>query len=124
MQQQDTRFYSKRILLTRFAQCLFTIGFVFYAQGKEYQIYGWLFPFLMIIALFGMKFAASRIPFIQLTIAVGTVSGVSTVTNILCNQVSFLFYFLGDFLIPIICVHGFGRYWVSKGYLPARNNFW
>jgi hypothetical protein len=83
----------------------------------------WVMPFLYLIALVGMKFAAPLLPWQQASAAVGTVVAISILSHGLVTSVPLLHFFFEQ-VIGCICVWGFGDSWVRKGYLNPENNTW
>lgn len=88
-----------------------------------YSLHSWIFPSMLIVVLFGTKLACPRIPLIQITMLVVVIFIISAIVNLLL-QVSILFYFLGEIIVPLICVSGFGCHWVKHQYIPIWSNRW
>lgn len=122
--QSEPPFSARAIQLTAAAQMLPVLGIALYFLNTGKDIFHWLFPTMLGVALVGMKFAAPRIPWFQLLLALGAVFVTSSVLDVLALKVSLLFFFVGNVVIPIVCVLGFGRYWVSRGYIPRWSNWW
>jgi len=78
----------------------------------------------MVISLLGMKFAAPRIPWKPLIFCIGIVILISVGFDALVLKVSPIFFWIGNIAIPLLCVYGFGSYWVKRKYIPEWSNFW
>ncbi len=100
------------------------VGFSFYSlKTGEAGIYTYLVPVLILVAFIGMKIAAPRLPWKQAALA----GGVVLTTHFVTEHLTIIFppfLFLGEVVIQVICVMGFGRYWVANGYIPASSNSW
>lgn len=81
--------------------------------------FNYLLPVLLLIALFGMRCAAPRIPWLQLLLAVVSVAIIHLVAEYVLP-----FALVSEKVIEIVCVGCFGAYWVWKGYLPKERNRW
>ncbi len=97
---------------------------LFYQPFPGIPTSNWL-PKLIFLEIFiFMKLAAPRIPFLQLALVVITLFAITSLIDYLILEVNLLYYFLGNIILPIICVFGFGQYWVSKSYIPSSKNKW
>ncbi|PTN32678.1 hypothetical protein C6366_16070 [Desulfonatronum sp. SC1] len=123
-EQSEPPFYPRAILLTVITQTLPVLGIALYFLISGNNNFHWLIPAMLGVALVGMKFAAPRIPWFQLALALGAVFVTSSALDLLALKVSPLFFLAGNVSIPVICVLGFGRYWVSCGYIPRWSNWW
>lgn len=97
---------------------------VFFQPFPGMAISDWLPKALFIEAAVVMKLAAPRIPIWQLAFAVLSVYIIGAVLDYMGFSMSPLFFMVGNFIFPIICVFGFGQYWVSKQYMPSWANMW
>jgi hypothetical protein len=108
------------VLLTTLAILLTTAGFAFHSlMGGGTSSFEYLLPTLFVIALIGMKLAAPRIPWPQLALLVVAVFGIHLLAEHLLPLM-----LIAEKLIEIVCVLGFGAYWVAKGYIPRESNRW
>jgi hypothetical protein len=124
LQAPKIPFYPTRLKLTVMAQSLFTIIFLINLSKYGYHVFNWLLPGILFIGLVGMKTTAPRVPLWQVFSAALAVFIVASLSDLLFINISPIFFLLGNILNPIICVHGFGRYWVNNEYLPEVNNWW
>lgn len=100
------------------------LGFSLYAlKTGDYDVFHYFIPTIIPIVAVGMKFMATRLPWMQLGIFALTIIVVHFIIELLTQSFPPLF-FIGDLVIPSICIFGFGRHWVSKGYIPLSSNRW
>ncbi len=87
----------------------------------NFHVFELLVPVLLTIAIFGMHFAAKAIPWWQL-VSAGAVIWLIHFGSELVHIAPIAI--LGEKIVEIVCVFGFGTYWVRKGYLPKNRNRW
>lgn len=108
------------VFLTTLAILLTAAGFAFHSLlGGGTSSFEYLLPTLFVIVLIGMKLSAPRIPRLQLALLVGVVFGIHLLAEHLLPLM-----LVAEKLIEIVCVLGFGAYWVVKGYIPRESNRW
>lgn len=89
-----------------------------------YSIYGLLPYFIALVIAIGMKYAAPKIPFVEIVVCVATsLLGMEFFDYLFVTQ-SPIFLIVGNLVSPAICVMGFGYRWVKKGWLPEYANRW
>lgn len=89
-------------------------------NGDSYLL-AFAIPILLCVCLVGMKFAAPRIPWLQLALAMVSVFVINSIFD--CFSASLPpIALLADKVIMFFCVFGFGAFWVKKGYIPASAN--
>lgn len=117
-------FYPVAIVVATACIWLAVAIFAWNALTHGTGIFNWLMPVLMTIAMLGMKGAAPRTPFVELGLGIVLIYGVSFATDILALQFSPLFWWIGNKLIPMLCVFIVGHRWIKKGYIPTWCNWW
>lgn len=122
--QSEPPFSPRAIQMTVIAQMLPVFGIALYFLVTGKNLFHWLIPAMLGVALAGMKFAAPRIPWLQLFLALGAVYVTSSALDLLGQKVSPLFFLAGNVVIPVLCVFGFGKYWVIRRYIPRWSNWW
>lgn len=108
------------VFLTTLAVLLTAAGFgVHSLKGGGTSSFEYLLPTLFVIVLVGMKLAAPRIPWLQVTALVVVVFIIHLVAEHFIPLM-----LVAERVIEAVCVLGFGAYWVAKGYLPRESNRW
>ena len=114
------------IFIKLFPLLLFTtvLGCMLYQPILNLAIEDWLPKVIFLEIFIIMKLAAPRIPIWQLAFVLSLILVISMSLDYLGFNVNPLFFLAGNFVFPVICVFGFGQYWVSKQYIPRWANMW
>ncbi|WP_262964292.1 hypothetical protein [Methylobacter psychrophilus] len=121
MNNQEPPFYPVVILLTTLAVLATAAGGSIYslAAAGGVSLYKYLFQVLLLIVLVGLKLAAPKLPWFQCALAVSVVF----VIHVVAEHVQPLIL-IAEKVIEVVCVAGFGVFWVKKGYIPKESNRW
>jgi hypothetical protein len=94
--------------------------------GVGFSAWPWAIPTAVVVGLMGVKLlGAKSIPWLQVVLASGSIVLVHVLVEELVMHTGFVpLIKLGELLFPIVCVLGFGRHWVKRGYIPAEANHW
>lgn len=83
-------------------------------------------PAMLLVFTVGLKLAAPRLPWGQATTAGATILVVHFgIEHLALHWLHFPpMIIAGEYVIQAICIYGFGRYWITKGYTPDWANWW
>ncbi|MDN7998167.1 hypothetical protein QZN00_13525 [Burkholderia multivorans] len=110
--------------LTALCVVFVIIGCALYAiKTGSNEIYHYLIPVCLVVVAIGMKFSAPRLPWAQVGLLAVSIIAVHFVIEKLVPSFPPIF-FVGDLAIQGICILGFGRFWVRKGYIRSSMNNW
>jgi hypothetical protein len=117
-------FSPRAIQFTMLAEALVVLSFCFLFFETGTNLFVWLFPTMLGVAVIGMKFIAPKIPRNQLIVLFLIILIIPFIFNFLAAHISSWFFFASDLAIPLVCVSVFGAYWVKQGYIPSSVNRW
>jgi len=121
----SSKFSPQRIRVATLAVALTCIYLGYQALNGNPRILSYAFPILLGVCLIGMKWAAPRIPWLQLLAALFVVFTVDAFFGWLGHATAIpVIVLAADKVIEAFCVLGFGAYWVTKGYIPLAANKW
>jgi len=120
----DMDFNPRVIQLTTGVLGLVVAMVAIYSISSGTPLYKYFAYIAFPIIVTGMKLAAPRIPLLEALVCVAVIFLINVFVSYLFANHSPIFLFLGEILIPVICVFGFGARWVYKGYLPSNANQW
>lgn len=98
-------------------------SFLAYNFSSEIWLRSAFIPLLIVASLLVIKWAAPKLPLIEISKCAATLICIHFVTHYLMENVSILFHFIGDLFIEFVCVYLFGRYWEQRCYVPSWANF-
>jgi hypothetical protein len=120
MSNSKPPFRSIVVLLTTLAILLSAAGAAYHSlMGGGSSSYEYLLPIWFVILLLGGKLAAPRIPWLQIAALVVVVFGVH-----FFGEHFPPFMLVDEKITEVICVFGFGAYWVAKGYISKETIRW
>lgn len=120
MSNRPPPFSRVAVLFTVLAILATSAAFAIYSlMGGGVVPFKYLIPVLLVITVFGWKFSCPRLPWRQAAYAAATVF----VMHFIAEHAPPLI-FLAEKAIEVVCVVGFGTYWVKKGYIPEKSNRW
>lgn len=91
----------------------------------DYQfIFEWGLTIVFSLFPIALKLAAPRIPFWQAIACSFIVVILNYLSGVMLSGGSFILWYLLSKAIQIVCVSGFGFYWVRCNYIPSWANKW
>ncbi len=117
-------FNSRAVQTTTGIIGLVVVVMAIYSISSGNPLYKYFVYIIFPVITIGMKFAAPRIPWLEVAICTVTILSINLIIGYMFANHSPLYFLLGEVLIPTVCVFGFGVRWVYKSYLPASANYW
>ena len=117
----DPRFSPIRIRIATLLIAATMVYLGYRAINGDSSLLRYAFPILLCVCLIGMKFAAPKIPWLQLILAMGPVFIINLIFYFLSGSLPPI-ALIADKIIMFVCVFGFGASWVRNGYIPAAAN--
>ncbi|WP_153065928.1 hypothetical protein [Xanthomonas campestris] len=112
-------FFRKRIAIGTAVLALFVAAIAWRSMSTGSTFPSAVAPTLLVAAMLVVKWAAPRIPWIEIALCAALILVVHTVAH-LSQWIPATW--LADKVIELFCLLGFGAYWVAKGYIPASAN--
>ena len=118
-------FHPSRVRLCTLAVVLALVVFAYLGITHGIGVYEYAFPVLLTICLVGIKWAAPAIPLLQIVVLIVLLFLIHYLVDWLVAAEHLPpLALLGDKVVEVVCVFGFGAFWVRRGYIPASANHW